>query len=107
MAQVRRRRAWVADIDFGVAPPISEALARLARSQEYGYAAQAPNEESVMRDTQKTETDSRWVNLARQTDREGAQERAQAAQDRAERMRARADEQPAEPAQRRRKGLRP
>jgi cystathionine beta-lyase len=31
--------AWVADMDFGVAPPISEALARLARNQEYGYAA--------------------------------------------------------------------
>jgi bifunctional pyridoxal-dependent enzyme with beta-cystathionase and maltose regulon repressor activities len=26
-------------MDFGVAPPISEALARLARNQEYGYAA--------------------------------------------------------------------
>jgi cystathionine beta-lyase len=31
--------AWVADMDFGVAPPIAEALARLARNQEYGYAA--------------------------------------------------------------------
>src|ERR1700722_6026329 len=31
--------AWVADMDFGVAPPIAEALARLARTQEYGYAA--------------------------------------------------------------------
>src|SRR5271156_5024599 len=31
--------AWVADMDFGVAPAISEALARLARNQEYGYAA--------------------------------------------------------------------
>ncbi len=31
--------AWVADMDFGVAPAITEALARLARSQEYGYAA--------------------------------------------------------------------
>ena len=31
--------AWVADMDFGVAPSITEALARLARNQEYGYAA--------------------------------------------------------------------
>ncbi len=31
--------AWVADMDFGVAPPITEAMARLARNQEYGYAA--------------------------------------------------------------------
>jgi len=31
--------AWVADMDFGVAPAIAEALARLARNQEYGYAA--------------------------------------------------------------------
>src|ERR1700693_1912016 len=31
--------AWVADMDFGVAPAISEALDRLARNQEYGYAA--------------------------------------------------------------------
>lgn len=31
--------AWVADMDFGVAPPITEALDRLARNQEYGYAA--------------------------------------------------------------------
>ena len=31
--------AWVADMDFGVAPPIAEALDRLARNQEYGYAA--------------------------------------------------------------------
>jgi cystathionine beta-lyase len=31
--------AWVADMDFGVAPPIAEALAKLARNQEYGYAA--------------------------------------------------------------------
>ncbi len=31
--------AWVADMDFGVAPPIAEALARLAHNQEYGYAA--------------------------------------------------------------------
>jgi cystathionine beta-lyase len=31
--------AWVADMDFGVAPPVAEALARLARNQEYGYAA--------------------------------------------------------------------
>ncbi len=31
--------AWVADMDFGVAPAISEALARLTRDQEYGYAA--------------------------------------------------------------------
>jgi hypothetical protein len=60
-----------------------------------------------MSDTQKTETDSWWVNLGRQTDRERADERAQAAQDRADRMRARADEQQAEPAHRRRKGLRP
>ena len=60
-----------------------------------------------MSDTQKTEADSWWLNLARQTDRERAEERAQAAQDRADRMRAKADEQQAEPAQRRRKGLRP
>ena len=31
--------AWVADMDFGVAPAIAEALARLDRDQEYGYAA--------------------------------------------------------------------
>src|SRR5690242_16835896 len=31
--------AWVADMDFGVAPAIAEALAQLARNQEYGYAA--------------------------------------------------------------------
>ena len=31
--------AWVADMDFGVAPSIAEALARLTRDQEYGYAA--------------------------------------------------------------------
>src|SRR5215475_9926804 len=31
--------AWVADMDFGVAPAIAEALARLTRDQEYGYAA--------------------------------------------------------------------
>src|SRR5260221_11468487 len=31
--------AWVADMDFGVAPSITTALARLTRDQEYGYAA--------------------------------------------------------------------
>ncbi len=31
--------AWVADMDFGVAQPIAQALARLADAQEYGYAA--------------------------------------------------------------------
>ena len=31
--------AWVADTDFGVAPSITAALARLTRDQEYGYAA--------------------------------------------------------------------
>ena len=31
--------AWVADMDFGVAPAIAAALARLTRDQEYGYAA--------------------------------------------------------------------
>src|SRR6516162_5187127 len=31
--------AWVADMDFGVAPSIIAALARLTRDQEYGYAA--------------------------------------------------------------------
>ena len=31
--------AWVADMDFGVAPPITAALTRLTQSQEYGYAA--------------------------------------------------------------------
>ena len=31
--------AWVADMDFGVAPSITAALARLMRNQEYGYAA--------------------------------------------------------------------
>jgi cysteine-S-conjugate beta-lyase len=31
--------AWVADMDFGVAPPIAEAMERLTRNQEYGYAA--------------------------------------------------------------------
>jgi cystathionine beta-lyase len=33
--------AWVADMDFGVAPPIAAALARLADNQEYGYADRA------------------------------------------------------------------
>jgi cystathionine beta-lyase len=31
--------AWVANMDFGVAPSITAALARLTRDQEYGYAA--------------------------------------------------------------------
>jgi cystathionine beta-lyase len=31
--------AWVADMDFGVAPSITAALTRLTRDQEYGYAA--------------------------------------------------------------------
>jgi cystathionine beta-lyase len=31
--------AWVADMDFGVAPAVLEAMQRLARAQEYGYAA--------------------------------------------------------------------
>src|ERR1700712_2610414 len=31
--------AWVADMDFGVAPSITEAMSRLTRNQEYGYAA--------------------------------------------------------------------
>ncbi|MBS0640787.1 MAG: PatB family C-S lyase [Proteobacteria bacterium] len=31
--------AWVADMDFGIAPAIREALTRLTRDQEYGYAA--------------------------------------------------------------------
>ena len=31
--------AWVADMDFGVAPSITAALARLTLNQEYGYAA--------------------------------------------------------------------
>src|SRR3984957_17800071 len=31
--------AWVADMDFGVAPSIAAALSRLTRDQEYGYAA--------------------------------------------------------------------
>ena len=31
--------AWVADMDFGVAPPIAAAMARLTENQEYGYAA--------------------------------------------------------------------
>jgi hypothetical protein len=31
--------AWVADMDFGVAPSITAALARLTRDQEFGYAA--------------------------------------------------------------------
>jgi cystathionine beta-lyase len=31
--------AWVADMDFGVAPSITAALARLTENQEYGYAA--------------------------------------------------------------------
>lgn len=31
--------AWVADMDFGVAPAITAALTRLTRDQEYGYAA--------------------------------------------------------------------
>lgn len=60
-----------------------------------------------MSNTQKTEADSWWVNLARQTDRERAQDRAQAAQERADRMRVRAEEQQVEPAQRWRKRLRP
>src|SRR5580704_12722796 len=31
--------AWVADMDFGVAPSIIAAMTRLTRDQEYGYAA--------------------------------------------------------------------
>ena len=31
--------AWVADMDFGVAAPITAALQRLTDNQEYGYAA--------------------------------------------------------------------
>ena len=31
--------AWVADMDFGVAPSIAAALTRLTQNQEYGYAA--------------------------------------------------------------------
>jgi len=31
--------AWVADMDFGVAPSITAAMTRLTESQEYGYAA--------------------------------------------------------------------
>jgi cystathionine beta-lyase len=31
--------AWVADMDFGVAPSITAALTRLTKNQEYGYAA--------------------------------------------------------------------
>ena len=31
--------AWVADMDFGVAPSITAALTRLTQNQEYGYAA--------------------------------------------------------------------
>ena len=31
--------AWVADMDFGIAPPIAAAMARLTENQEYGYAA--------------------------------------------------------------------
>ncbi len=31
--------AWVADMDFGVAPPIHDAMMRLANAHEYGYAA--------------------------------------------------------------------
>jgi cystathionine beta-lyase len=31
--------AWVADMDFGVAPSIAAAMTRLTRDQEYGYAA--------------------------------------------------------------------
>ncbi len=31
--------AWVADMDFGVAAPVTAALRRLADAQEYGYAA--------------------------------------------------------------------
>jgi len=30
--------AWVADMDFGIAPSVSDVLARLTRDQEYGYA---------------------------------------------------------------------
>ena len=33
--------AWVADMDFGVAPAVLEALGRLNREQEFGYAARA------------------------------------------------------------------
>ena len=31
--------AWVADMDFGVAPSIAAAMSRLTENQEYGYAA--------------------------------------------------------------------
>ena len=33
--------AWVADMDFGVAAPVLEAMHRLVRAQEFGYAARA------------------------------------------------------------------
>ena len=33
--------AWVADMDFGIAPPIAAALGRLAENEEYGYANRA------------------------------------------------------------------
>lgn len=60
-----------------------------------------------MSDTPKAEIESWWARLARQTEQERAEERAQTAQDRADRMRAGSQEQQTEQVQRRRKGLRP
>ncbi len=48
--------AWVADMDFGVAPAITEALARLARNQEYGYAAR----EGLLQETFSRRMQSRF-----------------------------------------------
>jgi hypothetical protein len=60
-----------------------------------------------MSEAQKTETESWWARLARRTEQERAEERAQAAQDRDDRMPASSQEQHAEPARHRRKVLRP
>lgn len=60
-----------------------------------------------MSETQKTEANPWWVNLARQTEEDRLEERTRTTQNRADRMRASAEEQQAEPAPRRRKGLRP
>jgi hypothetical protein len=60
-----------------------------------------------MSDTHESEAESWWARLARKTEQERAQESAQAAQDRTERMQAKAEERQSQPAQRRRRTLRP
>ena len=55
--------AWVADMDFGIAPSIADALARLTRDQGYGYAAREeyalPRGELGLNASEGREDDSR------------------------------------------------